>query len=306
MNSLINPSIYSNTFSLPVGAVDTHIKIATAIQLKVLLYIFRNANSQLTAEDIASALNLKFDEVKDAIGYWTGAGYLNGNTISVKQETVSTKKARMQSEMPSREEIARLSANDENLRLLYREAQNTFCRPLKQSEASLLAWLYNDEGMPVSVILMLLSLASQQGNVTKSFIESTAIQWINSGVSTVSDAEEKTREALLYDQSFKLVCSAFGISKRKPGKKENEYSYKWVNEWNMNRELLQSAYEICVDTTGKYSIDYINTILEKWHKSGVKTLEDIEKISKNETSKKKNNFDAYDKKLIERIINSED
>ncbi len=306
MNSLINPGVYSDTFALPKGAVDGHIKIATAVQLKVLLYIFANANTQLDAKAVADALNLNTEEVKDAIDYWKGAGYLKGDTIAVKTETATTKKARMQSELPSREEIARLSHNNEDLRVLYREAQNTFCRPLKQSEASLLAWLYNDEGMPVSVILMLLSLAAQQGSITKTFIESTAIQWINDGVSTIEDAEEKTREALLYDQSFKLVCSAFGISKRKPGKKENEYAFKWVNEWKLSKELLGAAYEICVDATGKYSIDYINTILEKWHKNGVKTLEDIDKASSNEPAKKKNDFDAYDKDLIKRIINSED
>ena len=306
MNSLINPGVYSDTFAIPSGVVDNHIKIATAVQLKVLLYIFKNANIQLDAQSIAHVLSLNLEEVKDAIGYWSGAGYLKGDTIAAKIQTATTKKARMQSQLPSREEIAKLSRDDENLMVLYREAQNTFCRPLKQSEASLLAWLYNDEGMPVSVILMLLSLAAQQGNVTKSFIESTAVQWLNDGVSTIEDAEEKTREALLCDQSFKLVCSAFGISKRKPGKKENEYAFKWVQTFKMSKELLTAAYEICVDATGKYSIDYINTILEKWHKNGVKTLEDIEKASSKEPSKKKNDFDAYDKNLIERILNSED
>jgi DnaD/phage-associated family protein len=306
MNSLINPAVYSDTFALPSGAVDSHIKIATAAQLKVLLFIFRNANIDLDADAIAKTLGLNTEEVKDAIGYWTGAGYLKGETLAAKVETQTVKKARMQSELPSREEIARLSHDDEDLRVLYREAQNTFCRPLKQSEASLLAWLYNDEGMPVSVILMLLRLATQQGSVTKTFIESTAIKWLNDGVSTIEDAEEKTREALLYDQSFKLVCSAFGISKRKPGKKENEYAFKWVNEYKISKELLTAAYEICVDTTGKYSIDYINTILEKWHKNGVKTLKDIENLPSKESPKKKNDFDAYDKDIINRIINSED
>ena len=306
MNSLINPAVYSDTFALPTGAVDSHIKIATATQLKVLLYIFRNSNTEADANSIATALSLNVEEVKDAIGYWAAAGYLNGETFASKTEIKTVKKARMQSELPTREEIARLSQNDEDLMVLYREAQNTFCRPLKQSEASLLAWLYHDEGMPVSVILMLLSLASQQGNVTKTFIESTAIKWINDGVSTIEDAEEKTREALLYDQCIKLVCSAIGIIKRKPGKKESEYAYKWVNEYKMSKELLTAAYEICVDSTGKYSIDYINTILEKWHKNGVKTLEDIEKASTKEPPKKKNAFDAYDKDVINRIINTED
>lgn len=306
MNSLINPSVYSDTFALPGSAVDSHIKIVSAVQLKVLLYIFRHSNEELGADEIADALSLHTEEVNDAIGYWAGAGILNAPTKAAEVTKAVSKKARMQSEKPTREEVSRLAADDKKLQFLYYEAQNIFGRGLKQNEASLFAWLYADEGMDVSVILMLLRLAKNQDKVNTRFIESTAIDWIDSGVETIADAEAKMSEALLYDQCWKLVCAAFGIQKRKPSKKESQLAYRWVNEWKYDRAILTKAYEICVNTTSDFSIPYIKSILEKWHKSGVKKVEDIKEDEKQETKRKKNDFAAYDKNLIDQILSLED
>ncbi len=306
MNSLINPSVFSDTFALPGTAVDGHIKIASAVQLKVLLYIFRHSSQELDDVAIAEALSLHSEEVRDAIGYWAGAGILNAPTKAVKSIKATSKKARMQSEKPTREEVSRLAENDEKLQFLYYEAQNVFGRGLKQNEASLFAWLYCDEGMDVSVILMLLRLAKKQDKVNTRFIESTAIEWIDSGVETIADAEAKMSEALLYDQCWKLVCSAFGIQKRKPSKKESELAYLWVNEWKYDRAILVKAYEICVNNTSEFSIPYIKTILDKWHQSGIKKVEDIKEEEKADKKQKKNDFAAYDKSLIDQILNSED
>lgn len=303
MNSIINPGVFSATFALPSGVVDSHIKIATATQLKVLLYIFRLSNEELSSEQIASALSLHTEEVDDAIGYWAGAGFLNAPTKAVVNEKATTKKARMQSEKPTREEVARLADTDDTLQFVYREAQSIFCRGLKQNEASLIAWLYSDEGMDASVILMLLRLAKKENKVNVRFIESTAIDWIDSGVETIADAEAKMSEELLYDQCWKLACAAFGIEKRKPSKNEKELSLKWVNEWKFDRSILGKAYEICVDATGKFSIPYIKAILEKWHQSGIKIVEDIDALQQNE---QQNGDDSLENELIKKIINSED
>lgn len=305
MNSIINPNVYSDTFSLPGTAVDNNIKLASAVQLKVLLYVFRHSSEELGAKEISDALSLHTEEVKDALGYWSAAGIFNTVSFAAEEKQSISKKARMQSEKPTREEVTKLAASDEKLQFLFREAQTVFCRPLKQNETSLFTWLYCDEGMDVSVILMILRLAVKEEKVNTRFIETTAIDWIDSGVETLADAEEKMSITLLYDQCWKKVCAAFGIAKRKPSKKESESAYKWVNEWKYDNEILKKAYETCVDATSDFSIPYISAILEGWHKNGVKTVDDI-KEEKADTPQKKNDFAAYDKSMVERILNLED
>lgn len=299
MNTFINPEVYTNAFSFPIDAVDNYIKLASALQIKVLLYIFRHSSDDLKAEDIAAALGFDISDVNDAIGFWKNAGILKGDTAK-KDNKNSLKNARVQSEKPTREEVARMGAEDETLQFLLREAQVHFARPLRQSEASLLAWLYKDEGMDASVILMLLSFAVKEKKVNVRFIESTAISWIDDGVETIADAEAKMSEALIFDQCWKLVCASFGINKRKPSKKESELAVLWVNEWKFDRKILEKAYETCIDAISEFSIPYIKTILEKWHSDGVKTVDDI-KIEKEKKSEN-NEYSRY----IENIMNSED
>ncbi len=299
MNTFINPEVYANTFAFPAEAVDNYIKLASALQLKVLLYIFRHSAEDLTEDSIANALALNTDDVKDAIGFWRNTGILKGEVKKAVADT-SAKKARVQSEKPTREEVARMGAQDEKLQFLLREAQMRFARPLRQSETGLLAWLYKDEGMDVSVILMLLTFAVKENKVNVRFIESTAIQWIEDGVETIADAEEKMAEALLYDQCWKLVCSSFGINKRKPSKKESELAVLWVNEWKFDRKILEKAYETCIDAISEFSIPYIKKILEKWHNDGVKSVEDIKPEQKTENE---NNEYA---EFIKNIMSQED
>ena len=295
MNSIINIEVYSSTFSFPSQVIDEYVKLASTVQLKVLLYIFRHSSTEKTAEDIANDLAFEISEVEDAISFWAELGILKGTKKALKKQ--ETKKAHMQSAKPTREEVARLGAQDENLQFLMREAQAFFARPLRQAETSLLAWLYSAEGMEVSVILMLLQFAVKQGKVNTRFIESTAIQWIDSGVETIEDAENKMREELLCDQCCKLMFSAFGILGRKPTKNEKELALLWVNEWKYDRLILEKAYEICIDTTGKFSMPYIKKIIEKWHKIGVKTVKDI--TDEKPEANKDNQYSSYIKDLEE-------
>ncbi len=305
MNSIINMEVFANTFSFPSQAVDKHIKLASAVQLKVLLYIFRHSSEQLNAKDIGSALSIDEAQVSDAIGYWGNAGILNSDQKSNTKNTQKSKTAHMQGAKPTREEVARMGANDEKLQHLLCEAQSVFARPLRQAETSTLAWLYSDEGMDVSVILMLLQYAAKENKLSTRFIESTAIDWIDSGVETLADVEVKMAENLKLDQCVKIVFSAFGIKDRKPTKKEKELALLWVDEWKYDRKIFEKAYEICVDTTSEFSIPYIKKIIEKWHKAGVKTVEDIKEDTK-PVKEKKNDFAAYDKKLLEQLMKKED
>ena len=42
----------------------------------------------------------------------------------------------------------------------------------------------------------------------------------------------------------------------------------------MPDELLNEAYNRCVDNTGKVNMKYINAILESWHNAGIHTLKE--------------------------------
>ena len=105
------------------------------------------------------------------------------------------------------------------------------------------------------------------------------------------------------EQAWGIVCSAFGLEKRKASKNELKLSLMWVDEWKMSREMLTAAYNACVDGISKFDMKYVSKILENWHEKGYKTPDDIEE--KKNSGGEKESFAAYDIDLFEKMLNSD-
>ncbi len=302
MGYSINPAVFSSVFTVPAAVADNHLKLARGEHIKVLLYIMRNLSEPISEEKIASAAGLDLYEIKEALLYWADAGIINSDKASETEETVTRTKAVKQVIKPDRVDVARRGAEDEKIRYLLRETQMKLGRNLKTNETSTLVWLYDDMGLDVSVILMIVQYAMAHGKANIRFIESTAVSWINKGISTLTEADNELRLMALAEQAWGIVCKVFGIEKRKPSKKESDLSLLWVDEWKISKEMLSAAYEACVDAKSKFSFPYTAKIIESWHNAGYKTPEDIVK----KEAAEKEGFAAYDIDLFEKMLNTKD
>lgn len=206
---------------------------------------------------------------------------------------------------PSREEVIKRGGESEEIAFLLREAQMKFGRGLRANESSTLVWLHDDEGMNTAVILMLIEFAKSGDRCNIGYIEKTALSWINDGVTTLSEAEEKICQIHAGRSAWKLVSGAMGIDRR-PSDKELITARRWVDEWCFAKDMLRAAYNKCVDSTGKFSMHYINKILEGWHKNGLKTLDDVENSDvKKEKKPKDSSFAGYDLSKVEEMLQNE-
>ena len=70
MSYKINLGAWGSVFAVPTALIDSHLKLATESQLKVLLYILRNSEKDNTAESISKAVCVHPDEVKNAVEFW--------------------------------------------------------------------------------------------------------------------------------------------------------------------------------------------------------------------------------------------
>ena len=144
-----NPQAFGNFFYIPNAVVDNNIRLASEIQLKVLLCACRNFSSGINPTAIASDLLLPESEVTDALLYWVQSGILlcdSATPVNVKVEekiSVSTVK----SEKPTRNDVATRGMEDAKVRFLFSEAQQRFGRSLKQNESSTLLWLMDAYGI---------------------------------------------------------------------------------------------------------------------------------------------------------------
>ncbi|MBR5437638.1 MAG: hypothetical protein IKV21_01845, partial [Clostridia bacterium] len=77
MEYKINPMAFTGIFPVPNSLVDDNIRLASVVQLKVLLYMLRHSNDGMAeSENIASALSLDTEDVKDAMIFWAERGLL--------------------------------------------------------------------------------------------------------------------------------------------------------------------------------------------------------------------------------------
>ena len=67
--------------------------------------------------------------------------------------------------------------------------------------------------------------------------------------------------------------------------------------------MLKAAYDACVDGISEFSMPYVSTIIEKWHKNGYKKPQDINGADK---PKQQESFAAYDIDLFEKMLNTKD
>ena len=302
MNYIIDPKVFSAVFTVPAAVADKHLKLARGEHIKVLLYIMRNMSVNPDNAEIAAAAGLSEYEVEEALLYWAGAGILLPDGRSAEKAEIKAPAVK-QNAKPDRADVARRGAEDEKIRYLLTETQMKLGRNLKSNESSTLVWLYDDLGLDVSLILMIVQYAAAHGKPRISFIESTATDWVNRGIDTIAEADRELNKMAMSEQAWGIVCSSFGLEKRKPSKNELKLSLMWTDEWKMSREMLTAAYNACVDSISKFDMKYVSKILENWHEKGYKTPDDIEEKKKNDNTESES-FATYDLDLFEKMINS--
>ena len=276
MKYAVNPFASNGFFSLP-SVVEKNLKIATHEQLKVIIWAAKNGVGEIDAKGAAEALRISESAAADALEYWAENGALlkKDTPVVVEEPKKEVKQSiRAATVMPSRQEIARRGSECPEIAFLLQEAQMKFGRALKDSESGMIVWLYDDQGINLPLMLMLFEHAKAMNNFRIGFIERTAMDWIDAGVTDVSSAESYLVEQKAKQGAWAVVERAFGIPHRKPSDKETEF------------ELLKEAYNICIDNKAKLQMPYINKILESWHSSGIKTPADIQKEDKKQSSAK--------------------
>ena len=308
MGYYLNSNELCSGFVLPTSIVDKHIKLASALHLRVILWCLRNQNYDI--DTVAAALKTDTDSVQDAFMYWCDAGILcktedAPNVVATNSPAPARKTAIKGNDIkPTRDEVAKRGLECEEIAFILREAELKFGRMLRQSEMSTLTWLYDDQGLNASLILMIVGFAVAEGRPNIGFIERTAIEWVNDGITDIEAAEKRLVKMRQSRTAWHLVETAMGIEHRSPSKSELEAADKWVNEWEYGRDILRAAYETCVDNTSKFSMPYIKKIISEWHKAGVKTVDDIEKLQK--PTEKSDNNSGYDDFLANLIKKNEE
>ncbi len=304
MNLSINLGSWNSIFAVPSEVVDKHIKLAGAAQLKVLLFILRNAGKNISTGDIAIGLSMTELDVKDSMQYWIETNIIsfkentiipndsksyaepvdpkNENIINPPQDNVcqdqkdvESLKQKRQPSRPQKPDVAFVAQriNDcPEISFLMQEAQIILSRPISNGDSATLLMLHDTDGLPVDIIIMLMQYAVSIGKGNMKYIEKIAISWAQEEIDTIEKAENKIRTLENYRKSWNSLEKIIGIEHRSPSSKEDEAANRWINIWQIPEDLIKEAYDRCVNSKGKYILNYMDGIIKRWHDSGIKTL----------------------------------
>ena len=262
--------------AVPSVVAESHLKLASTDQLKVLLAFFKYAGNDDYIERITAASGVRAADVVDCLDYWTSCGILNcdGKSAAASDKPAAAKSA-VVSGKPTREEAVRRAKDDDELKYLFSEIQCLLSREVTTAQMCTLVWLHDTYGLPASVILMAVQYSINEGRKNFSYIEKVCVDWAENDVMDVPSAERRLNQLYLSKSAWKIVCSAFGIDDRRPSAKESKFADRWVNEYGFTKQMLKIAYDRAIDSIGKLNFTYIGKILDKWHADGIKKPEQL-------------------------------
>lgn len=308
MSINLNLGKWGAIFPVPNSVVDEEIRLASANQLKVLLYVLRNNTSTLTEKYVGEQLNILEDDVKDAILYWIDRGVLSsdGNIPDEEKPEISEnkpkaeinktdtepvkKKPRLVSrpQKPDSIFVAERLNNDPELASLLQEIEAVFGRPISSGDTATVVMLHETVGLPCDVLMMLIYYCHSIGKDNMRYIEKMGIGWADDEITTIERAEEKIANLQLYGEAWSKVAEIFGIRNTgSPTKAQQENANRWINEWKFSEEMLREAYERCVNTKNTFSLTYTNGILKNWKKYNINSLKELNEFEEKKTKSNK-------------------
>jgi DnaD/phage-associated family protein len=116
--------------------------------------------------------------------------------------------------------------------------------------------------------------------ITVSYLEKSAYSLYNEGVRTTEQLQKYIKDSERRNSSKYKLARMFDMGDRPFTSKQKTFFEKWLTEWEMPFELIEYAYEISVDNTGKAGLEYMSKILSDWHDSGITTVEQAENAAK--------------------------
>ena len=293
MNFQLNLGVWGSVFAVPACVVDNYIKIASGEQLKVLLYLLKNAGVPLRGTDIAAVTGVSESDAEDALIFWENVGVVSSSdgvlqppegaprpaaapfapvaetpAVSAEVKVKLTADPQFQPK-----EIAVAVDSSSAVRYLFETYERLAGRPTKHTERNTLMLLTEEIGLPCEVAVMLVEYCFSVDKATPAYMKSVALDWCESGIDSVGKAEER----------IKSLRARYGLENRLRGmfrlnsafsKSQKDIISEWT-ELDINPELIEEAYDVCMKSTGKLSLPYMDKVLRGWLDKGITTPEQV-------------------------------
>ncbi len=292
----------------PKSALDV-IKRAGESELKILLCLCA-AEGGVDEKGLSRMSGVNAENTREALSFWRGAGVIENvagddtelaaeqrtEPEQVKEEKSKKKKLSRNDELPNytSEQLSALLEKRKDAATLINECQNIVGKVFSIHEVNILMGLVDYLTLDFEYIMILLTYCVSIGKKTLHYAEKLAFSLYDAGICTADQLSEELRRREIAAASEGKIRSMFGIGSRALTSKEKKFISAWTCEMGYGFEIIQRAYELTADATGNASFPYANTILERWHAAGLRTLEEIEESYKKEDASKAGANSTFD------------
>ncbi len=181
-------------------------------------------------------------------------------------------------------EISDAIENNSKLKQLIEECEAICGKVFTSTDISKIVSLNTNLALDSETILLLFyyhfeKLDAVGKKLSVSYVERSAYSLYNQGIRSLDALQSYIKENERRNSNKYKIARLFGIGERSFTKKEEKFFDKWFIEWEMPFELVEAAFEIAVNNTGKAGLEYMSKILSDWHDSGIRTVEQAEKAN---------------------------
>lgn len=280
---------YGNGVAVLPAAVTQHIKKATKNDLTVLLTLAadgRLLEGKDPAGAISAATGLPVSDVQASLSFWRGTGLIGADGDAHApagkpvEKTVAAPTVVADRGLPvytSAELSDIIDDKGKNMRALIKECEHVMGKVFNAAEVGTVAGMVDYLGLDGEYVLLLLTHCVGMGKKSMRYVEKTALSLYDAGVTDTETLSAYLKRIEATAEVEGKIRTLFGLGTRKLTEKEKKIIEGWVGPMNYGMDMIELAYESNVNATNAPSLPYANSILQRWHAAGYRTVADAEK-----------------------------
>ncbi len=239
---------------------------------------------------IAEKLAISCDDVKSSLSFWAKAGVIAIDGIDEFEQKMITDNSGITPTYTGAQ-IQAYIAKNKRIGELFTECQNVLGKSFNTHDFNNVINLKEYYKFSSAYILLLLAHCVDIGKTNWAYVRKLASEFYDNGIDTYKKldkhfADRKNEKSLEYK-----IRKLFGIGEREFIKTEKAIFEKWI-ENSVEFELIELAYEITIEKTGKSSPRYAAKIIENWQSNGIITVHEAKEAQ--EKYKKKQSSETFD------------
>lgn len=264
-----------NTLLVLPGAVAECLPAAGAEQLRVLLW-FSRRGTDFDVAACAAALGMSELECVGCLNYWVEKGILCcDGAVAASVESAPVKQARPAAVKPLWKEVLAYQQEHKEFNDFLQEVSARLGRALNHSDNATLLYLITTAGVPQTSVLLATAYAVSIDKASMRYIESLVLGWVDEDIVTPEQVDGKIRELTETRKSADKVEKILALP-RPLNAAQAKTAHKWLTAWCFSDAMLQHAQTLTLENCDKFSVAYMDKILERWHAEGVKSPDRIE------------------------------